>query len=306
MKLEQITIIEPTRLTGEGLERLQQYARKPIVYYRDVSTDEEAIIERIGDSDAILVGWQTKITEQVLQAVPRLRYIGLCCSYYGPQSSNVDVAYAETQGMVVTAVNDYGDEGVVEFIFAQLINYYKGVPVSLANRTSSELSSKSLGIVGLGVVGKMVAKVAKAFGMKIYYTGRFKRSDSESEGAIWLPLTSLLKTCDVVSIHVPRGTLLLDENYFNNKKPGSIIINTSLGTPLSEEALYNWLKRDSEALAIFDADGASSFSKKLQEMPNVMVYAQSAGLTEESKHRLTAKAIANLVGFLADHDVECL
>lgn len=300
MKLEQITIIEPTRLTTDGLEKLQQYARKPVVYYNDVATDQQAVIERIGDSDAIFVSWQTKITEETLQAAPKLRYIGMCCSYYSPQSCNVDVAYAETQGIVVTAVNDYGDEGVVEFIFAQLINHYKGLPVPLANRISSELSSKSIGIIGLGVVGKMVAKVAKAFGMKIYYTGRFKRPESESEGAVWLPLTLLLQTCDVVSIHVPRGTLLLDENYFNNKKPGSIIINTSLGTPIAEEALYNWLKRDREALAIFDADGASSFNKKLQELPNVTVYAQSAGLTEESKLRLTAKVTANLVNFLAD------
>jgi lactate dehydrogenase-like 2-hydroxyacid dehydrogenase len=75
----------------------------------------------------VLVSWNTQIRAGVLRASPRLAYVGMCCSLYDERSANVDIEAARDLGITVRGVRDYGDEGVVEFIFAELIGLFKGI-----------------------------------------------------------------------------------------------------------------------------------------------------------------------------------
>jgi len=300
MRFKQITIIDKTRLTHDGLLRLQAFSENPLITYEVDPASESETLDRITGSDCILVSWKTAVPGAVLKKATNLVYIGMCCSLYDPSSSNVDIRAAEKLGITVTAVNDYGDEGVVEFIFAQLIYHFKGLDRKDPQKIPTELSSKSIGIIGLGTVGKMVAAAARIFGMDVYYSGRSKKVEAESLGIKMLPLDKLMQSCDIVTIHVPRNSLRLDE-VFSLKRKNSIFINTSLGQPFAEQALVNWLNNDPESLAIFDSDGAGELYGKLSSLKNVILYPLSAGLTEESGKRLSQKVLANIHNYF---DVE--
>mgnify|MGYP000488419496 FL=1 len=74
------------------------------------------IIARIGDADAVLLSYTSQINRYILERCPNVRYIGMCCSLYSPESANVDICYANERGITVTGIRDYGDEGVIEYV----------------------------------------------------------------------------------------------------------------------------------------------------------------------------------------------
>ena len=296
MLFNQITIIDQCRLTEEGIREISDLSIHPLVRYQDNPSSEEEIMARIGESDCVLVSWQTPLTAKVIAATPCLKYIGMCCSLYSEASANVDIAKARELGITVRGVRDYGDEGVVEFIFSQLINLFKGHGPYQWREEPVELGHKSIGIIGLGTLGRMVADTALHFGMKVYYYGRIQKPEAEQKGIQFLPLNELLAICDVITTHLPKHTVLLGEEEFKHKKANSILINTSLGLTFDEKAFLNWLKKDEKSFAIFDSDGAGSSYEVFSKLSNVILYPRSAGYTKESKVRLTQKVVDNLKG----------
>ena len=72
-------------------------------------------MKRVGDADAVLLSYTSQINRYILERCPNVRYIGMCCSLYSPESANVDIRYANERGITVTGIRDYGDEGVIEY-----------------------------------------------------------------------------------------------------------------------------------------------------------------------------------------------
>lgn len=294
MLFNQITIIDKCRLTDEGIREISDLSKYPLIRYQDNPSSEEEIIARIGESDCVLISWQTTLSAHVIASAPQLKYIGMCCSLYSETSANVDIAKARELGITVRGVRDYGDEGVVEFIFSQLINLFKGHGSYQWRDEPVELGHKSIGIIGLGTLGRLVTETALHFGMEVCYFGKNRKEDAEQKGIRFLPLHELLAHCDIVTTHLPKHTVLLGEEEFKRKKANSILINTSLGLTFDEKAFWDWLKKDEKSFAIFDSDGAGSSYEAFSKLSNVILYPRSAGYTEESKMRLTKKVIANL------------
>lgn len=295
---QKITIIDDCGLTEPILEKLPAYSSEPITLFNDFPETDAEIIARIADSDCALVSWRTKITAEILQAAPSLKYIGMCCSLYDEKSANVDIAAARNLGIDVRGVRDYGDEGTVEFIFAQLIYLFKGMGKYKWRPEIAELKNKSLGIIGMGTLGRMVSQTAIHFGMQVFYFSRTRKADVEAEGISYLPLDDLLESCDIISIHLPKNTVLLGEKEFKLKKKNSVLISTSLGLPFEKDSFVNWLNEDKTSFAIFDAGGVGTFLKEFQQLENVIVHDQYAGFTAEARQRLSEKVLENLVEFL--------
>lgn len=88
-----MVVIEPSSLVKSAIESLGKYA-KEVVLYDDIPLDDDEIIKRIGDADGILVSYTSTIGRNVVDACPNLRYIGMCCSLYSPESANVDLVAA--------------------------------------------------------------------------------------------------------------------------------------------------------------------------------------------------------------------
>ena len=149
-KIRKLTAIQPVSFLPEGREAVKEYCEEAIFYDTEPQDDRE-IIERIGDSDAVFVSYNRTIGENILSACPNLEYIGMCCSLYSAASSNVDITYAEEHGIRVTGIRDYGDEGVAEYVIAELIRRLHGTDGNppLLGEISENLRNQS-GIPGDG------------------------------------------------------------------------------------------------------------------------------------------------------------
>jgi lactate dehydrogenase-like 2-hydroxyacid dehydrogenase len=212
-----------------------------------------------------------------------LKFIAMCCSLYDENSANVDIAAARKLGIQVKGVKDYGDEGTIEFIFAQLIFLFKGLGKHKWKSEAIELTNKSIGIIGLGTLGQMVAKTAMHFGMVVFYYNRSRKYEFEKQGVGYLPLIELLASCDVITTHLPRNTIVLTDQEFVIKKNNSVLINTSLGLTFEKDAFLNWISKDKTSFAILDADGAGNFGSEFSKYENIITTEQFAGFTLEAK-----------------------
>ena len=160
-KFTQIVCVDNTRLTQSALEILSEYSHQTVKVFDDYPTDKREIMGRIGDADCLLVSWKTPIDQEIIENASSLKYIGMCCSLIDKASANVDINAAENRGIVVRGVKDYGDEGVVEFIMSQLISLAKGMGKHQWKPQQTELKNKTLGIIGLGKIGAVVAARAQ-------------------------------------------------------------------------------------------------------------------------------------------------
>lgn len=119
-KIRKLTAIQPVHLLPETMEAVREYCEEAVFYDTEPESDRD-VISRIQDSDAVFVSYNRAIGEEILSACPDLKYIGMCCSLYSPESSNVDILYAKEHGITVTGIRDYGDEGVAEYVISELI-----------------------------------------------------------------------------------------------------------------------------------------------------------------------------------------
>lgn len=291
-------MIDACRLTQSSLPRIQELSENPLKLYWSYPQTTAEVIERIGDSDCVLVSFQTLLTPEIINAAPNLKYIGMCCSLFSEESSSVNIPASRAKGIVVKGVFDYGDEGAIELIFSKLISLGKGFDKYQWKEEVCELSGKSIGLIGMGTVAKMVVNVARAFGMQVYYYSRTRKPEEEAKGAKYLSLKELMATCDVVSIHLPRYTVLLNEEEFAVKKKNSILVNTSFGPLFNKEAFDKWLENDPTSFAIFDRDGCGTLYDEMITRERVLTYDKSGGFTTEAKERLSEKAINNMKVFL--------
>ena len=122
---QKLVAIEPVSLVPSAEKALYSFAGQ-VVMYPDIPANDDEIIARIGDADAVLLSYTSRINRYVLECCPNVKYIGMCCSLYSPESANVDIRYANERGITVTGIRDYGDEGVVEYVVSLLIRRFVG------------------------------------------------------------------------------------------------------------------------------------------------------------------------------------
>ena len=186
MNFKKIVAVDETLLNEAALEQLKTIGEEVVVYH-DFPTEEEEVIRRIGDADCLLVSFRTPIRRSVLDACPNIRYIGMCCTLYNPESSNVDVIEARKRGITVLGVKDYGDEGVVEYVVSELVRLLHGFGNVRWLEESTELTGRKVGIIGLGKTGGMVAEAMRFFGAEVLYYSRTRKPVSYTH--LTLPTT---------------------------------------------------------------------------------------------------------------------
>jgi phosphoglycerate dehydrogenase-like enzyme len=158
-----------------------------------------------------------------------------------------------------------------------------------------------MGIIGMGTLGTMVARTARHFGMKVYYFNRSRKHELETEGFGFLPLNELLETCDVISTHLPKNSIVIEAQNFKSKKPNSILVNTSIGLTFDKKAFLSWLSENPTSFAIFDGPGVGEYAEEFSKYPNIIIYEKSSGFTIEAQSRLSEKVLENMQRFLAEH-----
>jgi len=138
--------------------------------------------------------------------------------------------------------------------------------------------------------------------MKVYYFSRTRKMDMEMDGIEWLPLNELLKTVEIISMHLPKNTVILGTNEFHLFGDGKILINTSLGTPFEVPAFLEWIKRKGN-YAIYDEDGSGGNKNEFEKYNNIILPKKVAGWTKEARERLSIKVLKNIEEFLKELNV---
>lgn len=280
----------------------------------DRAATKEELLGGIKDSDAVLSVLTDKITAEVVDAGTVLKVI----ANYAVGFDNIDTEAAKQKNIMVTNTPGVLTDTVAEHTFALMLSiahriseadrftragkYHAWGPQMLLG---TDLSGKTLGVVGLGRIGSRVAHHAvKGFGMKVVYTDPKPNSEFEKEyGAQFTQsLEDLLKQCDFISIHVPllpETQHLINEERLGLMKPTSYLINTSRGPIVDEKALARALREKwirGAALDVFEFE--PEIAPALKELDNVIITPHIASATEETRNKMAEMAAQNIIDAL--------
>ena len=290
---EKLVAIEPVSLIPSAEEKLQDYA-KEVVLYRDIPADDAEIVRRIGDADAVLLSYTSRIGQNVLAQCPNVKYIGMCCSLYSEKSANVDIAFARSRGIRVLGIRDYGDRGVVEYVLHELTGLLHGFGMPMLRDEPVEIYGLKVGIVGLGVSGRMIADALSYLGAEISYYSRSRKPDAEQAGMAYKPLEVLLRESEVVFTCLNKNVLLLGKDEFAALGAGKVLFNTSIGPGFDSAALEDWLTLPGTHFFCDTHAAAGAVAPDFFSRPNVHSPNVSAGRTKQAFVLLSQKVLANL------------
>lgn len=292
-KFHKLVAIEPVSLIPSAEQELKQYADE-VILYEDIPANDNEIVKRIGDADAVLVSYTSQIRRPVLEQCPAIRYIGMCCSLYSEESANVDIACAREHGIQVLGIRDYGDRGVVEYVLYQLVRILHGFDYPMWEKEPLELTDLKVGIVGLGVSGGMIADALLMMGAKISYYSRTRKPEKEQAVMKYCPLNDLLRENQVVITCLNKNVILLKEEQFDCLGTKKILMNTSIGTASDTDALKKWLKSP-ENIYCCDTEAAiGDPSGELIKQENVICMKVSVGRTKQAFELLSKKVLDNI------------
>jgi D-3-phosphoglycerate dehydrogenase / 2-oxoglutarate reductase len=248
--------------------------------------------------DAIMTNW-AKVPQTVIEASPRVRIV----SRLGIGLDNIDVAYCTCRGIPVTNVPDYCLIEVAEHALALVLGLARKVAFYhhetklgryqlQAGPTLRRMEGQTLGIVGLGNIGKQLAEKARALGLNVIATNRSGKSGIP--GVEIVPLDALLATSDYVSLHVPLSQEtrhMLGEAQFARFKPSAYLINTARGGLIDAAALANALKAGRLAGAALDVQDPEppDLNQPPYNDPRVIVTPHAAFVSEESLANLRTR-----------------
>jgi lactate dehydrogenase-like 2-hydroxyacid dehydrogenase len=220
--------------------------------------------------------------------------IFLCVDPDSPESANVDISYANSRGITVTGIRDYGDEGVVEYVISELVRCLHGFGQSPWDGVAREITGLKAGIVGLGKSGGMIADALHFFGTDISYYSRSEKDDAKAKGYRYLTLDELLAESEVICCCLNKNTILMHAEQFTKMGDRKILFNTGLSPAWDEEPFLKWLEGDN--LCYCDTVGALG-GEHLLNHPKTRCMEVSSGRTVQAFDRLSEKVLDNLSEF---------
>ena len=290
---EKLVAIEPVSLIPSAEQELSRYA-KEVVLFEDIPAGNDEIVRRIGDADAVLLSYTSRIDKDVLSRCPNIHNIGMCCSLYSEESANVDIAFARTKGIRVLGIRDYGDRGVVEYVLHELTGLLHGFGLPMLHDEPVEITGLKVGIVGLGVSGKMIADALQFLGADISYYSRTRKPDAEASGMTYKPLAQLLADSEVVFTCLNKNVLLLGKEEFAQLGDHKVLFNTSIGPGFDSAALEDWLTLPGTHFFCDTRAAAGPVGEEFFARENVHCANVSAGRTKQAFVLLSQKVLANL------------
>jgi len=297
-------------LEKESLKLFQEAGIDTDTKKRDLST----LVSEIGKFDALIVRSATKVTREVLEAGAKgkLKIIGRA----GVGYDNIDVAAASENGIVVKSAPYGSTNAVAELTIGLMLSISRNTPQahqSLKNSVwkkekfkGTELSYKTLGILGCGRIGQRLAEIARR-GFDMEVIGYDIKPCLES-GIKFMSKEEVLSKADYISIHTGGKDVVVGEKELALMKKTAYLINTSRGSNVDEQALYKALKERKIAGAALDvypdepkAEGAE-FKSKLKELDNV-IFSSHLGASTTDAQRETSIEIARVIsGYLLGGD----
>ncbi len=306
-------IVVSDKLGAAGLELLRGIAGYEV---SDVAgKGPEALDAVLPDAAALVVRSETKVTSAIIAQAPKLKVIGRA----GMGVDTIDVEAASAKKIAVLTAPGANSNSVAEYTFALLLALCRKVPSAAASLEAgkwdrkgfegSELRGKTLGLVGLGRIGSIVASIAGGFGMTVIGTDPVFTPDVATALRVELvPLEELLKRADIVSLHAklsPDTKHLLNDARIRAMKKGVLIVNTARGALIDDAALAQALKDGhvaGAALDVFDPEPLPADSV-LRGAPNLLLTPHLAASAKEAQTRVALEIGEAVKGFLLKGDL---
>lgn len=312
-----ITVLDRCTVTNGDISFAPLEAVGEVRYF-DVLPPEE-IVSAIGDSDAVIVN-KAKITDEIMASCKNLRFVGLFATGY----NNIDIVSAKRRGICVCNVPGYSTDSVTQHTFSLLLHfasraddYARSVAngdwenastFSYLSFPTSELKGKTLGIFGFGTIGRSVAAVALAFGMRVI---AYVRHPADFPGVEFVSRDELFARSDYLTLHCPltdETRHLICRETLAKMKPSAVIINTARGGVIEEEALCEALNEGKIAGAgidVLDVEPMRQNHPYLQAK-NCYITPHVAWACVEARERLVRLVAENLKGFRDGNIINCV
>ncbi len=276
-------------------------------------TPADKIIDSAKDADIVITN-KTPITKDIIDCLPNLKFIALMSTGY----NIVDYIYLKEKGIPVANIPSYSTDAVAQLVMSFILELSMNVGLHTESVKKGdwsacadfcywktplmELAGKTLGIFGLGKIGRAVAERAKAFGMNIVaYVPRIH--GDEPEYIKILPLEKMLNVSDIVSMHcplTPETEDIVNEDFIANMKDGAFFINTSRGNVVNESALANALNTKKLGGAGLDVLSSEPPTKDnpLLSAKNCFITPHIAWASFETRKRLVSILYNNIKSFI--------
>ncbi len=268
----------------------------------------DVLVPTVGDAvDAGLIG----------QAGDRLKLI----ANYGAGVDHIDVATARQRGILVANTPGVTTDDTADMVLALIVGVARRLPQALALMAAGEwqgwspmanlgqrIGGKRLGILGMGRIGSAVARRARAFGMQVHYHNRRRlrpEAEAEVDATWWESLDQMVSRVDILSVncpHTPATFHLLNARRLKLMKPTAVIINTSRGEVIDENALTRALRAGELAGAGLDVfERGPDVNPRLRDLPNVVLLPHMGSATVEGRIEMGEKVIINIKTFADGH-----
>jgi len=295
-----------------------EYDKKPLELLRSAGFEvilnpykrklkPEEIVVLASDCDGIIAGVE-QITEEVLRSLPKLKAISRC----GVGLDNVDLEAAEKIGILISNTPNAPSQAVAELTIALILNLLRKVSLSDRRVRNGQwkkemgqlISGKTVGIIGLGRIGKRVAELLKSFEVKILASEPNPDKKWVRKNKINLvSMDELLKESDIVTLHIPyteQNRNLINSERLKIMKRGAILINTSRGGLIDEMALYQALKSGHLGGAALDVTEVEPYQGPLTELDNVIITPHIGSYAVEARIQMETEAAMNLIRMLKE------
>ena len=304
-----ITVLDTCTVTN-GDVSLDEIKKLGDVGFYDV-VEPKDIADTIGDSDAVICN-KAKITDDIMEKCENLRYVGIFATGY----NNIDTAAAARRGIAVCNVPGYSTDSVAQQVFAMILHFatsadlysasvlrgdwVKSKTFSYFSYPITELAGKTLGIFGFGTIGKKVAEIGMAFGMKILAVSHHPTSYTNVE---FVDKDELFARADYLTLHCPltdetRG--VVNERTLSLMKPTAFLINTARGGCVEEQALVRALnggKIAGAGIDVLDAEPMTDGHPYLHAK-NIFITLHVAWGSYEARVRLISLVAENVKAFM--------
>ncbi len=278
--------------------------------------DENDAIVELENFDALFIMRErTAITKTLIQSLPKLKYIMTS----GMRNRSIDLEETKKRNIVVCGT-EINPNPAAEITWALILGLLRNIKVEIDNMFQGywqttigfELKGKQLGIIGLGKIGQQVAKVAKAFGMNVTaWSENLNLSEANKLGVLPMSKNDLLKTSDIISLHVVYGEKykdLIAKKEFEMMKKTSFLINTSRGLIINEKDLIEALKDEKIAgvgLDVYDIEPLPQ-DHKLRFLPNALLLPHIGYVTAENYSKFYSQMIENMLSCLENKPIRIL
>ncbi len=307
-----------TRRLPEAVETRMKELFDVVLSEDDRPMDRDELVTAMAGSDVLVPTITDHIDANMLaQAGQRLKLI----ANYGAGVDHIDIHSARQRGILVSNTPGVATEDTADMTMALILAVTRRIPEGLAemqagrwggwsptSHLGGRVGGRRLGILGMGRIGQAVARRATAFGMQVHYHNRRRlrpEVEQDLQATYWESLDQMLARMDIISVnapHTPSTFHLLNARRLKLLKPSAVVVNTSRGEVIDENALTRMLRAGEIAGAGLDVfEHGHEINPRLRELPNVVLLPHMGSATVEGRAEMGEKVIINIKTFADGH-----